>query len=499
MNTHAISRADLADCLAAAACSALAAVLRLGMDPLVGSHHEFVPAYVAIAAATWFGSWRAAAMTALAAIVIEHLTQSRAVDTLVEAVAYAGFAGLSLLIVGAVEWLKREHRESATLAARLRTADRRKSDFVALLGHELRNPLSTIAMATRLLRAGGLDAKARQSTWDALERQTDHMTRLVGDLLDISRIEQGKLELHRERLDVSAVIEDAIADVRSRTEAKQQKVVHRIRRPGGQVFADPLRIGQVLVNLLHNASKFSPEGSSIQVAVDASAEAVTITVRDAGAGIPPDQLERVFESFVQLAPSTGQPQGLGLGLGLSRQLVQLHGGTLHAHSEGPGTGSSFVIRLPRSVPVAGGDERAAPAEPAEVAGSSRRLLVVDDNADAAATLAVLLRLMGHQAFTAGDGRQAIEIAAKEQPDLVFLDIALPDMSGLEVAVELRRRAVKQPVLVALTGWASEHDKELSRRAGFDAHLTKPVSPEAIQAALRVREPAAAAADVAVPG
>jgi CheY-like chemotaxis protein len=263
-----------------------------------------------------------------------------------------------------------------------------------------------------------------------------------------------------------------------------------------------VRVSQMLLNLLQNASKFSADDSIIELTVTCEPTALVISVKDSGVGIPAAELEKIFESFVQVGPGSGQAQGLGLGLALVRKLAQLHGGSVHASSEGVGCGAEFVLRLPfgvspRKGPVEGAAEgAAAPAAriarraPAHAAPAPLRLLVVDDNDDAAQSLALLLQMDGHEAATAHDGCAALRIAAEQRPDFVFLDVGLPDMSGLEVAVRLRRLMQDdQPVLVALTGWGSDEDRQRCAEAGFDAHLTKPITGEQLAQALTLRSPA----------
>lgn len=478
-------------------------LLRLGIDPFVGDKHQFLPAFGAIAIGTWLMGWRAGVGTSvLSLLTCELFGPVSTVDAAIwhVALAYMGYVGVAAAIVSVAEWMRHAKREAALESTELRLVQRRTSDFMALLGHELRSPLAAMALGERLLKSGSLDATALRGTAEMMERQTERMSRVVGDLLDVARLRTGKLSLHPARLDVSLLVEEAAAEVRVATDRRRQEMVLRLSAAAGFMDADPVRLHQVLVNLLQNAAKFSPEGSPIELSVTGDEGWVTISVKDSGIGIAPSQLERIFEPFVQLPAGRGEERGLGLGLPLIRELVRMHGGNLRAFSAGAGRGSEFVVKLPRGVPQGA----LAPSQTvrADVPGASdspsaaqdrpagRRIMVVDDNPDAAATFALLLQLKGHEAFTAADGKAALDVAAREQPDLVFLDIGLPDMSGLEVAVKLRALFTKQPALVALTGWGGEEDQRRSRDAGFDAHLTKPIDPEAIDAALALVHEAA---------
>lgn len=487
--------------LAVVAVLTLAAfAFRLAIDPFLGDKHQFAPAYAAIAAATWLMGWRAGALAAALSLVSgEFFRPQNAVDAADwhVALAYLGFLVVAVVIVAVAERLRRDKQRAASVAAQLREANQRKSNFMAVLGHELRSPLATMAMGERMLRSGTLDEATLHGTTEMMARQTERMTRLVADLLDVARLQTGKLSLHPATVDVSLLVQDAAAEIRVVTDARQQRVVLQQPSAAGFIHADPVRLHQVLVNLLQNASKFSPECSEIELSVSGNDGWVTFSVKDEGIGIAPAQLQRVFEPFVQLPAGHGAERGLGLGLPLTRELVEMHGGSVRAFSAGPGRGAEFVVKLPRGVPpgalapaesagagVLGEPAHASPdGEQEQAQPGGRRILVVDDNADAAGTLALLLQLKGHQTFTAGTGKAALEVGARERPDLVFLDIGLPDMSGLDVAGALRRLLGEQAVVVALTGWDSEDDRQRSLAAGCDAHLAKPVDVQALDAAL----------------
>lgn len=494
-----------ADLKVAGTLAIAAIMLRWGIDPFIGDKHQFVPAYAALAAATWLRGWRCGLFVAIACLVTgEMFPPVSPVDQVPShvAVAYMGYLAMTSLIVSVAEWLRRERLEAILAELRLRDAHQRKSEFMALLGHELRNPLAAIALGGKLLKAGSLDPATARNTLEMLERQAGHMTKLVSDLMDIARLETGKLSLNREVVDVFQVVRDAVDDVRGATSARHQKIVLLQSAPAGTMRADPLRLRQILINLLQNASKFSPPDSAIEVVLKGNDHAVTVSVRDQGVGIDPSQLEAIFDPFVQLGGEPVADRSLGLGLPLTRQLARMHGGNVRARSAGRGKGAEFLVVLPRVLPgEAPAEAQAAPpsgqAEPlaAAAAGTkaATRVLVVDDNEDSAATLALLLQLHGHDASTAHDGHGALQAVFRQPPDVVFLDIGLPGMSGLEVARRIRELDIEQPVLVALTGWTSQEDRRRALAAGFDLHLAKPVSPELIEEALTlVRRPRGAA-------
>jgi signal transduction histidine kinase/ActR/RegA family two-component response regulator len=465
----------------------------------IGDQHEFVEILVAVGVATWLTGWRSGVIAALLGVLAtEFVFGPRNRLDLLLLHTLAATAG-NLLFAGLVIWLT--HHAFASIAALRKTNHKldddnhRKSDLLAGVAHELRNPLSAIATEIELLKSGKLDPETRRRTLQMVERQAGLMKRLVGDLIDSARIEQQKLVLESEAMQIGAAIDHAVADIRPFTDVRAQKLVTQLPAHPVQVLADPVRMSEILGNLLHNASKFSPAGSVIQVTVTAEAQEVAITVKDTGMGISPGDLRRIFEPFVQRRPAAGQAQGLGLGLSLTRRLVEAHGGTVEARSDGPDKGAQFIVRLPRLMQQAkapasiGGKPVILATRESSESGDrdpvgSMRLLVVDDNEDAAETLATLLRLKGHHATTAHDGASALRAANDQQPDLVFLDIQLPDMTGHQVAMKLRAQVKgTQPVLVALSGWDSEDDRERSKQAGFDGHLAKPIGVEQIDQTL----------------
>ena len=470
---------------------------RAAIDPFIGDRHQYLPAYVAVGAATWSSGWRAGVVVALACLLSgEVFAPISPLDRTLEheVIAHIAYVAMSGAIVSFAEWQRREWKAAAVATAALRESDRRKSEVVALLGYELRNPLASMAMGSKML-AGGLEPTAARLALRMIERQTEHMTRLVGDLLDLGTLHDGKVVLQREMVDVLAAVQEAMLAVRATTEARQQKIVLSPAENVGAVYADGMRLQQMLVNMLGNAARFSPPHTEIRVSLQANEHRVSVSVEDAGIGIPPSELARIFEPFVQLGHSARPTRGLGLGLAITRELAHLHGGTIRAFSAGLGRGSEFILSLPRTPPgdAATGASRTEAMQTRQASARVRRdssvarqrILVVDDNADAAATLALLLKLKGHEAMIALDGRAAVEIAARKRPQLVFLDIGLPDMSGLEVAMTLRDVLGPEPALVAVTGLAGEEDQARSRAAGLDAHLTKPVEPAAIDQVLKV--------------
>jgi PAS domain S-box-containing protein len=372
--------------------------------------------------------------------------------------------------------------ENARLYDRLRDADRRKDDFLATLAHELRNPMAPISNAVSILRfKGAADPDARWAH-DVIDRQVSHLARLVDDLLDVSRINRGKLELRPDPMDLVPAVEDAVEIVRPAADARGQAL--RIDLPAGPIpmIADRTRLTQMIANLLDNASKFSDRGAAVDLHVASDGDRVEIRVVDQGAGIPADQLPRVFEMFAQFTPILERAQGgLGIGLALARGIVQLHGGTIEALSAGPGLGSTFIARLPLGSADPKARASSPPAEPREADGHDRRrVLIVDDNEDIAESLGRLLSLHGCEVSLAYDGPSAFRMADSLRPDFAFLDIGLPGMNGYEVAEAIRNEPWGGAVvLIAVTGWGRANDRRRSAAAGFDHHLVKPVEAAAL--------------------
>lgn len=358
----------------------------------------------------------------------------------------------------------------------LRDADRMKDEFLAMLGHELRNPLAPIATAAEILRLGEPDRARVLRASEIISRQVGHMTALINDLLDASRVARGRITLRREAVDLAHVIADAVEQAHSLMEARRHRL--EIRQPAQQieVDADRTRLTQVFGNLLTNAAKYTPEGGHITLSVERRAGEVLVAVRDDGVGIPAAFIPYLFDYFTQGKRTIDRSEGgLGLGLGLVKALVDLHGGKVWAESEGEGKGSSFFVALPALSPRAAGTPLSK-QPPAGAQGAALRVMIVDDNVDAATMLAMLIASMGHETAVYHSGAAAIGGAAATSPHLVFLDIGLPDISGYDVAPQIKRLPGMQAcVLVALTGYGATEDLERARAAGFDLHLLKPAS------------------------
>ncbi|HEY6484258.1 MAG TPA: ATP-binding protein [Steroidobacteraceae bacterium] len=350
-------------------------------------------------------------------------------------------------------------------------------EFLSTLAHELRNPLAPIRNALEVMRMAEGDHAVTTAARSMIERQLKHLVRLIDDLMDVSRVTQGRLVLTRQRVPIESVLQRAAQSSRPLLESKQ----HRFQlEPATQplyVEADASRLAQVFSNLFNNSAKYSAPGSTIAVSVEREGAEVLVSVRDHGVGIPPEMLGRVFDMFVRLDRSGLRPhEGLGIGLTLVKRIVELHGGRVEAHSGGAGEGSTFRVRLPLSD---------SPVEAVlEAASTNRvphlhtRILVADDNRDAAQSLAFMLEMAGHDVRTAHDGLEAIEIAESFRPQIILLDIGMPRLDGYGTARELRGRAWGRAVcLVALTGWGQEEDRLRAQQAGFDRHLVKPVDPE----------------------
>ncbi|MGH7401475.1 MAG: CHASE3 domain-containing protein [Candidatus Rokuibacteriota bacterium] len=368
----------------------------------------------------------------------------------------------------------------------LEDANRRKDEFLAMLAHELRNPLAPIRNAAHTL--GLLGAGDDRIRWVAgvIERQVGLMTRLVDDLLDVSRITSGQITLRQEPVSVRAILAQAMETARPSAESRKQTLEVDVPEAAGRVNGDPVRLAQAVGNLLDNAIKYTDEGGRIQLHARAEGEEILVRVRDTGAGIHPELLPHVFDLFTQADRSLERKQGgLGIGLTLVRRLVEMHGGRVEATSAGPGLGSEFTIRLPRLAADEPETEAVAPAVAADrPAGPVRRVLVVDDEPDSTDSLALFLRLRGHEVRIAHDGPSALEEISRYRPDVVFLDLGLPGMSGYDVARRVRMLSDGGPLrLVALTGYGTDGDRRKSRDAGFDVHLAKPVDPHTLDAVL----------------
>jgi CheY-like chemotaxis protein len=369
------------------------------------------------------------------------------------------------------------------LAADLSRADRQKNEFLATLAHELRNPLAPLANTLEILKRAGGDEETMRQALDTMDRQLGQMVRLVDDLLDLSRITHDRLELRKGRVELGALIAQVVEAGRPLAEAAGHQVEVIGARQPIHLHADPVRLAQVFGNLLNNSYKYTNPGGRVTVAVQREGSEAVVSITDTGEGIPAEKLSSIFEMFTQVERSLERSRGgLGIGLTLVRRLVQLHGGTVEARSAGEGQGSQFMVRLPIA---AGVEVVARPPAAVEETIQGRHILVVDDNVDAAASLATLLELNGHQAHTAHDGAAALAAAELHRPEIVLLDLGLPVLDGYEVCRRLREQPWGREMLViALTGWGQEEDRQRTRQAGFDGHLVKPVEYAALAAAMR---------------
>ncbi len=371
---------------------------------------------------------------------------------------------------------KRSEEERRRLNAELAQSLRRKDEFLATLAHELRNPLAPIVTALEVLRIKApADPQMRWSR-DVIERQVRHMTRLVDDLLDVARISTGKAQLRIERVEVAGVVHHAVEATRSLIDTAGHRFSLTLPHRPLVLDADPTRLSQVLANLLSNAAKYTPQGGHIRLAADRDGDEAVIVVEDNGVGLSDSDLESIFSMFAQVTPAIDRSQGgLGIGLSLSRGLVELHGGTITASSAGLNQGAKFTVRLPLATVNETGRDDAAPAAPREL--QPQRVLVVDDNLDAAESLAMLLQIDGHETALAHDGQRALELAQSFNPEVILLDIGLPLINGYEVARRVREQPWGRRIkLIAVTGWGQEQDRRQAVAAGFDHHLTKPLDP-----------------------
>jgi signal transduction histidine kinase len=388
---------------------------------------------------------------------------------------------------------RRTEQHILQLAEKLREADRRKDEFLATLAHELRNPLAPISSALALLN-NEREGPAAARSLEVIDRQVRQLVRLVDDLLDVSRITHGRIELRRNR----TLLAPLLATAMETTLPQMESMAHRLKLdvPTEPIYinGDAQRLTQVFGNLLNNACKYTSAGGSIELSAHVDADVVEVSVRDNGIGIPPDRLDGIFDLFVQVETSLERAQGgLGIGLTLVRRLVDMHGGEIRASSEGLGCGARFDVRLPLApenvpVPSSARDEVPSPND-----ALRRRILVVDDNRDAADTLALSLSLVGHQVQTIYDPFQVVEAVGVFQPEIAFLDVGMPRLNGLELAMRIRATAHGASVLlVALTGWGQDDDRRRSRQAGFDHHLVKPADPQHIERICREMSRAALA-------
>ena len=402
----------------------------------------------------------------------------------------AAQAGVAIDNARLYEVAKRAAREREKLLENERAArsdaeymSQMKDEFLALLAHELRNPLAPLRNCVEILRRGAVNPGLLEDTRATMDRQVTHMTRLVDDLLDVSRISRGKLELRMETIQLAQVLFSAAETSRPAIAERNHTLTMQVPDEPVLVTADLVRLSQAFTNLLNNAAKYTPEGGSLAVRVQGQGEGVTVCVEDTGIGIPHHLQSRIFDMFVQGEHGPAMPMaqgGLGIGLTLVRKIVEMHGGSIRVESRSDGPGSRFVVSLPTTAvtPVAAGENPQAGV----VASRPHRILVVDDNVDAATTLAQLLGLMGHEVRLAHDGVDAVEAVPVFSPDMIFMDIGMPHMDGYEACRRIRQlQTGPAPVIVALTGWGQEGDKHRAQEAGFDHHFTKPVDPGQLEA------------------
>jgi signal transduction histidine kinase/ActR/RegA family two-component response regulator len=370
--------------------------------------------------------------------------------------------------------LQTEIGERGKAEAALREVDRRKNEFLAMLAHELRNPLAPIRMAAEIIdMAGSPDPSIRRAR-EMITRQVDRMVKLVDDLLDVSLIDRGKARLNIERIDLANVVAHAVESCGEIVASRNHRVtMHLQREPPLFVNADAVRVEQVVCNLVINAAKYTPTGGAIHVEAQHEHDMAVVRVRDNGIGIEADMLRPIFDVFTQVENSSARTQGgLGLGLKLVRDLVALHGGTVEATSGGPNQGSEFVVRFP--APSLAGTRPTPVAAKTLVASSNRSILVIDDSADNRESMALMLTMAGHSVTTAENGEDGVEVALRTHPDAALVDIGLPKLNGYEVARQIRESAGGEEILlIALTGYGQDEDKQMALAAGFDAHMTKP--------------------------
>ena len=386
--------------------------------------------------------------------------------------------------------LQSEVAERSRVEQALKAADRHKDEFLAMLAHELRNPLAPILNAVQLIRRKPLTDPQLLWSREVIERQLGHLTRLVDDLLDVSRITRGKINLSREAVEVADLIARAVETVQPLIVERGHQLSLDVTRDSMRVYGDPLRLTQAVGNVLSNAAKYTENGGAISLVARQADGMVEIRIRDTGIGIPSDMQPMIFDMFTQLNRQPGRPQsGLGIGLALVRKLLEMHGGTVTAFSEGNDQGSEFLITLPvisNEVGAANGHAtpQALGSEVESLPQIRRRILVADDNSDALESLATLLELGGHEVFSAANGALALESAERHLPEVALLDIGMPKLDGYEVARRIRAQPWGRRItLVALTGWGQESDRRRSGEAGFDSHLVKPLDLDKLTALL----------------
>lgn len=467
---------------------------RLQLDDLEAFKHGEAPFalyFVSVVVTAWLGGTIPAVVAlALGALSAAHWIigpeQSLTISETADRVALLIYSCGGAIAIWLFHRTATEHRAveqtakmNEELTAQLRASDRRKDEFLALLAHELRNPLAPIRTGLEVLDRPGVEPERQSQVRRTMSRQLDQLTRIVDDLLDVSRFQQGQMRLHKEIVDLRDVIDSALETCHPILEHNEHLV--QFVRPKAPIYvhADSLRLAQVVSNLLTNAAKYTPRRGKIRILVETNAGGLSLHVQDNGIGIPLESQGRIFELFTQVNPSqTRDHGGLGLGLTIVRQLTQLHGGTANVFSEGPGLGSRFTINLPHvEAPIPKSEDTVCNLADTQISIPliGTQILIVDDNIDAADTLAALLTFEGYETIVTHDGPTALAKFDELAPQIVLLDIGMPGMDGYQVARELRSRAEgRRARLIALTGWGSERDRERTREAGFDEHLVKPV-------------------------
>lgn len=390
----------------------------------------------------------------------------------------------------ALERAELELNTRRSIEAKLLETDRRKDEFLAMLAHELRNPLAPIRTAALIAKTALVDKKQLHAVSEIIERQVKHMTSLLDDLLDVARVTRGQIALSSETVEVKSILSDAIEQTRALFEARSHRLTVRLAKHAAWVCGDRVRLVQVIANLLNNAAKYTPHSGDIELAMNVSQSQVAISVKDNGIGISSDLMPRVFELFTQAERSADRSQGgLGIGLALVKNLVELQGGSVQVRSEGPGKGSEFVVALPRQSDTTTFEEPSAGESALLGRNASMSIMVVDDNVDAARTLEFFLSSLGHSVAVAYDATTALKIVESRPLSLCILDIGLPGMDGYELAQTLRGLSnTKDAKLVALTGYCQPDDKAKSLDAGFDHHLVKPIDPAIIVKLLQGETP-----------
>ena len=371
-------------------------------------------------------------------------------------------------------------REVGELLAQREHAVRLRDEFLAMLAHELRNPLAPMRNALYMMRTLNIDHPVFAKSTGILERQVDHVVRMVDDLMDVARLERGKVALKKSRVDLNRVVGAAVEGCLQAARERGHRISVRFATEALPVEADAVRMEQIVANLVHNAAKFSPRPDEIRVETFIEQGCAVVAVQDNGIGFEPQMAEKLFDPFLQVNPTLERSAGgLGMGLTIVRRLAELHGGVVHAESAGQGKGARFLVRVPLAAAQAHADEPKSGRGPG-VAGRRRRVVVVEDNADIRESLRMLLGLWGHEVAMAAEGRAGVELVLRERPDVALIDVGLPGMNGYDVARSIRRSAPGGGVrLVAVTGYGQPGDRELAFQAGFDTHLLKPIAPEVL--------------------